>query len=77
MSPTSHDVRRGLFELGRLVERRWVGVLRGLRGVRVLSVQLPVCYRGEGFGVRGRIDALVQHWGGRVVVHEVKSVGSL
>jgi hypothetical protein len=69
--------RRRLFESGRLVECRWVGVLRGLRGVRVLSTQLPVCYEAEGFRIHGRIDALVQHGGGRLVVHEVKSVGSL
>ena len=66
-----------MFELGRLVERRWVGVLRGFPGVRVVSTQLPVCYQVKGFRVHGRIDALVQHGGGPVVVHEVKSVGSL
>jgi hypothetical protein len=52
-------------------------VLRGLRDVRVVSVQLPVCCEVEGFRVHGRIDALVHHGGGSVVVHEVKSVGSL
>jgi hypothetical protein len=70
-------VRRKLFQSGRLVERHWINALRELPDARVLSTQLPAYHQAEGFRIHGRIDALVQHGGGPVVVHEVKSVGSL
>jgi len=65
-----------IFEAGRAIERLWVDRVLPTH-FRILGTQLPARYHGDGFCIHGRIDALVQHNDGSLVVHEVKSAKSL
>ena len=69
--------KRRLFESSSIIEAFWIDALRSLPDTRVLSTQVPACYQKDTLRIHGRIDALVQHKVGALVVHEVKSTKSL
>lgn len=78
VTPGAFDIeRRRVFAVGGLVETFWVDALRGLPETWVFSTQVPAHFRKSSLEVHGRVDALVQHKRGPLVVHEVKSVKSL
>lgn len=66
-----------IFESGRMIENWWVNVLRSLSGIYVLGTNVKARYVADGLEVHGRVDALCQHNGGKLVAHEVKSSKSL
>jgi CRISPR/Cas system-associated exonuclease Cas4 (RecB family) len=78
VSPGKFDVGTlRIFEAGRLIEGWWVDVLSKSPGFMVLGTQLMARWRGDWGAIHGRVDALVQHDGGALFVHEVKSIKSL
>ena len=66
-----------IFEAGRAIEDLWVRVLEKSPGFSVVNTQLMARWNAPWGSIHGRVDALVQHSGGSLVVHEVKSIKSL
>lgn len=65
-----------IFEAGRVLEKLWVEKILPER-YEVISTQLPARYTCLEFSIHGRVDALCQHEGASLVVHECKTAKSL
>jgi hypothetical protein len=65
-----------IFEAGNVIENWWINVvLRGRKDTYVVATQLSARYIDEAnaIEIHGKIDALAQHGGRALVVHEVKT----